>query len=91
MIIQTIPAIRKANLGPDIGTKVQTKVEGYSDVEEEDETKTKASETKTEESKTQKEATIDVSLRWNRDGEYSLCGGYEKRSKSSFQRHQKLA
>ena len=63
MIIQTIPAIRKANLGPGIGTKAQTKVEGYSDIEEEDKTKTRESETKTKESKTQKEATTDVSLK----------------------------
>ena len=33
---------------------------------------------------------LDVSLRWNRDRESSLCGGYRKRSKSSSQRLQKL-
>ncbi len=68
-----------------------TEEEGNSDVEEEDETKTGESETKTEESKTQEEATPDVSLRWNRDRESSLCEGYEKRSKSSSQRLRKLA
>ena len=59
-----------------------TEEEGYSDVEE-DETKTGESETKIEESKTQEEATLDVSLRWNRDGESSLRGGYGKGLKSS--------
>ena len=40
-----------------------TKEEGYSDIEEEDETKTGESETKIEESKIQEKATPDVSLR----------------------------
>ena len=40
-----------------------TEEERYSDVKEEDETKTRKSETKTEEFKIQKEATPDVSLR----------------------------
>ena len=57
--------------------------EGYSDIDEED-------ESRTEESKTQ-EATPEVSLRWNRDGESCLRGGYGKGSKSSSQRQQKLA
>ena len=68
-----------------------TEEEGYSDVEEEDETKTGESETKTKESKIQEEITPNVSLRWNRDGESSLRGGYGKGSKSSSQRLRKLA
>ena len=32
----------------------------------------------------------DVSLRWKSDKESSLCKGYRKGSKSSFQKHQKL-
>lgn len=68
-----------------------TEEEGYSDVEEDDEIKTGESETKIEESRTQEEATPNVSLRWNRDGESSLRGGYGKGSKSSSQRHRKLA
>ena len=51
-----------------------TEEEGYSDVDEED-------ESRTEESKTQEEATPEVSLmdtRWNRDGESSLRGATEK-------------
>ena len=68
-----------------------TEEEGYSDVEEDDKIKTGDSETKIEQSRTQEEATPDVSLRWNRDGESSLRGGYGKGSKSSSHRHQKLA
>ena len=62
-----------------------TEEEGYSDVDEED-------ESRTEESK--EEATPEVSLmdiRWNRDGESSLRGGYGKESKSSSQRQQESA
>ena len=66
-----------------------TEKEDYSDIEEEDETKTEEFKTKTEEFKIQKEATPDISLRWNRDGENSLYGGYRKGSKSSSQRLQK--
>ena len=68
-----------------------TKEEGYSNVKEEDETKTRESKTKTEESKKQNKATPDGSLRWNRDGESSFCERYRKGSKSSSQRLQKLA
>ena len=68
-----------------------TEEEGYSDVEEDDKIKTRESETKIEESRTQEEATPGVSLKWNRDGESSLCGGYRKGSKSSSQRNRKLA
>ena len=65
--------------------------EGYFDVEEEDDTKTRESETKAEESKIQEKATSDINLRWNRDKKSSFCGGYGKESKSSSQRLRKLA
>lgn len=68
-----------------------TQEKRYSDVEEENETKIKESKTKTEKSKIQKEAMLDVSLRWNRNGKSNFCGGYRKKSKSSSQRYQKLA
>lgn len=79
MIIQTIPVIRKANLGPGIRTNVNkicsnTEEEGYSEVEEEDRIKIGESEIKTKESKTQAETMADLSLRWNRDRKSSLCG-----------------
>lgn len=64
-----------------------TEEEGYSDVDEED-------ESRTDESKTQEEATPEVSvmdIRWNRDGESSLRGGYGKGLKSSSQRQRKSA
>ena len=64
-----------------------TEEEGYSDVDEED-------ESRTEKSKTQEKAMPEVSLmdiRWNRDGESSLRGGYGKESKSSSQRQQESA
>ena len=47
--------------------------------------------TKTDKSKRKEEITLDVSLRWNRDGKSCLCRGYEKRFKFSSQRHSKLA
>ena len=61
-----------------------TEEERYSDIDEKN-------ETRTEESKTQEEATPEVTLRWNRNGKSSLCGGYGKGSKSASQRQQKLA
>lgn len=77
MIIQTIQAIRKTNLGSgNYRNKSANKIvpivigeDGYSDVEAED-------ETKTEDSRAKEEATPDISLRYNRDEENSLCGGY---------------
>ena len=93
MIIETIPAIQKANLKPGIGTKGQTKLfqyrkRGYSDVKEEDEMETRESEIKKKEFKTQEETLPDVCLRWTRNSKSSLYRGYGKGSKSSSQRYQ---
>ena len=64
-----------------------TEAEGRPDIDEED-------ESRTEESRIQEEARPEVSLmdmRWNRDGESSLRGGYGNGSKSSSQRQKKYA
>ena len=61
-----------------------TEEEGYSDIDEED-------ETRIEESKIQEEATPEVSLRWNRNGESSLHGGVRKEIKIFFSKAAKIS